>query len=754
MPEKANWRVPRARISREKLRVLHGEKSHREKQDAESAEFTKTTAVTMNPSLIPFFAPQGIVLFGATADPTRLGFGLARNLAQSGYSGAIHFVNPKGGQLLQRPLHPTLATVPDPVDLALLLVPAPLTPGILADCGQRGIRAAIILSGGFRETDEAGARLEAECLQVAHDYGMRLIGPNCVGLLDTHLPLNATFLPAPGPAPGDIAFISHSGAICSIIIDWAAGQGFGLSRLVSLGNQADVDETDALTAVAADPHSKVITLYLEGVKNGRRFSQIAQAISRQKPIVALKVGRFAAGQQAAASHTGALAGSESAFAAACRRAGILRAESSEQQFDWARALAGAPLPQGRRVAILTDAGGPGVTAADALEANDLQLAQLHEETIARMAAILPPFATLHNPVDILASGSPEQYADCLRLLLADPGVDSVLLLLPTPPMYTAEAVAQAIIPIIRAAEKPVLLALMGERSIQAAAAAFRAAHVPEYRFPERAASALAALTRRAEYLARANGQPIRHADAQMERARELLAGLSKEGRAAVPTAVLQQLLAAYGLRLPELRLARTAEEAAAAFAAFGHPVALKIASPDILHKSDVGGVMVGVEGETAVAAAFAEMIARVRAAQPEAVIEGVHVQPMIPPGQEVIIGALHDPQFGPVVMFGSGGVEVEGLGDVAFALAPLTEADLDYLLANTWAGRRLAGFRHLAAGDITAVRAALSRLAQLAADFPELAELEINPLRVLPAGAGVYALDARAILRQAESPQV
>lgn len=698
-----------------------------------------------HPSLSPFFDPQGIVLFGATADPTRLGFGLARNLVQSGYPGAIHFINPKGGQLLERPLHPSLATVPDPVDLAVLLVPAPLAPPILAECGQRGIRAAIILSGGFRETDKAGAEVEAECLRIARQHTMRLIGPNCVGLLDTHLPLDTTFLPPPGPAPGDIAFISHSGAICAIIIDWAAGQGFGLSRLVSLGNQADVDETDALTAVAADPHSKVITLYLEGVKNGRRFSQIARDISRQKPIVALKVGRFAAGQRAAASHTGALAGSESAFDAACRRAGILRAESSEQQFDWARALTGAPLPQGRRVAILTNAGGPGVTAADAVEANGLSLAQLSEETIAHLGAILPPFASLHNPVDMLASAAPEQYAACLRLLLADLGVDSVLLLLPRPPMYAAETVTQALIPIIQAAEKPVLLALMGERLVQAAASQLRAARVPEYRFPERAASALAALSERADFLARVDAPAILYEDVQADRARELLASLPREKGAAVPTAVLQQLLTAYGLRSPGLRLAETAAAAVIAATKFGYPVALKIASPDILHKSDVGGIALGLETETAVATAFDTMMAQVRAAQPDAAIQGVHVQPMIQPGQEVIIGALQDPQFGPVVMFGSGGVEVEGLDDVAFALAPLTEADLDYLLANTWAGRRLAGFRHLVAGDQTAVRGALGRLAQLAADFPELAEIEINPLRVLPAGAGVYALDVRAL---------
>ncbi|MCA9874253.1 MAG: CoA-binding protein, partial [Anaerolineales bacterium] len=293
--------------------------------------------LSTDPSLAPFFAPQGIVLFGASTNPTKLGFGLARNLVQSGYSGAIHFVNPRGGTLLERPVYTDLTAVPDPVDLAVLLLPAELAPATLAACGQRGIRAAIIAAGGFRETNEAGAHLEQACLDTARQYGMRLIGPNCIGLVNTHLPLDTTFLPPPGPTPGDVAFVSHSGAICAAVIDWARGQGFGLSQLVSLGNQADVCETDVLASVAADPHTRVLTLYLEGISDGRRFVHEAAQVTREKPVVALKVGRYASGQKAVASHTGALAGSESAYEAAFRRAGVIRANTAEELFDWARA---------------------------------------------------------------------------------------------------------------------------------------------------------------------------------------------------------------------------------------------------------------------------------------------------------------------------------------------------------------------------------------------------------------------------------
>ncbi len=458
--------------------------------------------------LTPFFAPRGVLLVGASHDPTKLGYGLARNLVQSNYLGAVHFVNPKGGNLLGRPLHTRIADVPDPVDLAILLIPAPSVPAALGECGERGIHAAIIGAGGFRETGPDGAALEAECLRVARAYEMRLMGPNCIGLLDTHLPLDATFLPPPGPPPGDVAFISHSGAICAAVIDWARGQGFGLSRLVSLGNQVDVNETDVLAPVAADPFTRVLTLYLEGVSDGRRFIIEASRATRQKPLIALKVGRFSSGRRAVASHTGALAGQEAAYDAAFRKAGVIRAETSEEMFDWGRALAWCPPPHGRAVAVLTNAGGPGVTAADALEASGQRLAELNDATRLALQAILPPAASLHNPVDMLASASPEQFAACLKLLLTDPGVDSALVILPPPPMYTAGAVAKALIPVIHNAEKPVVVALMGERLIQEAVEHFRAARVPEYRFPERAASALAVLAQRAEYIAAAGDSEV------------------------------------------------------------------------------------------------------------------------------------------------------------------------------------------------------------------------------------------------------
>lgn len=702
----------------------------------------------LDPSLAPFFSPQGVAIVGASHDPTKLGYGLSRNLVQSGYRGAIHFVNIRGGDLLGHPVYSHLAQVPDPVDLVVLLIPAPFTPAVLEECAARGIRAVILAAGGFRETSPQGADLEEQCLQIARRHNIRLIGPNCIGLLDTHLPIDATFLSPPGPTPGDIAFISHSGAICAAVIDWARGQGFGLSRLVSLGNQADVSETDVLAPVAADPYTRVLTLYLEGIRDGRRFIEQARLVSRSKPIVALKVGRFASGQKAVASHTGALAGQESAYNAGFRRAGVIRADTSEELFDWARALAWCPLPHGRRVAVLTNSGGPGVTAADALEAQGLALAELSESTKSALNEILDPSASLHNPVDMLAGASPQQFANSLRLLLADPGVDSAMVILPPPPMHTAGGVAKAIIPVIFTANKPVVIALMGERLIQEAVEYFRAARIPDYRFPERAASALAILSQRAETLQRTASQEPAYLDqASIDQAsvQAILAQYPPQALQAsagfLPPDTAMQILHAYGLPVPHTPLAEDAAAAMRFAAELGYPVALKVASPDIPHKSDVDGVRLNLKDPAAVQQAYDQVLANAQRAQPAARLQGVHIQRMLPGGQDVIIGAVQDPQFGALLMFGSGGVEVEGLKDVEFCLAPPTTDELERLLEKTWAGRKLHGFRHIPPADLEAVRMALVRLGQLAADFPALLEIEINPLRVFSEGAS--ALDSR-----------
>ena len=690
-------------------------------------------------SLLPFFTPRGIAVIGASSHPHKLGYGVARNLIQSGYAGAVYFVNPKGGDLFTRSMYRSIAEIPDPVELAVLVVPAPFAPETMRACGERGIKAAILVSGGFRETGEEGAALEAETLRVAQEYGIRMIGPNCIGLLDTHLPLDTTFLPPPVPRPGELAFISHSGAICAALIDWSMRQGFGFSRLISLGNQADVSETDILPLVADDEYTKVLTLYLENISDGARFIEEARRVVAQKPIVALKVGRSASGQRAAASHTGALAGAESAFEAAFEKAGVFRADTTEEMFDWARALAWAPLPQGRRMAVLTNAGGPGVIAADALEHNGLQLADLSPETLDALAKLLPPAASVHNPVDMLASASAEDYGEGLRLLLADPNVDGALVIMPPPPMYPARHAADAMIPVIQASDKPVVVVLMGSTQIEVASEHLQAARIPDYRFPERAASALARLAERAEFLGEMDESAAPLADVDSTEIRAALAD-AKSG-SWLDTVLADRLMNIYGISTSPIKLAPNAESAARLGEELGFPVVMKIASPDIPHKSDVDGILLNVKTAEEIVEGFEMLVARVQAQRPRARLEGVLIQRMIPAGQEVIVGAVRDPQFGALMMFGSGGVEVEGLKDVAFALAPLSSRDAKKMLEKTWAGRKLAGYRSLAPADKPAVVDALRRLSQLAHDLPEIAEIEINPLTVLE--EGVVAVDVR-----------
>ncbi len=679
----------------------------------------------MDSSLIPFFAPRGVVVVGASTSPEKLGYGVARNLIQSGYAGGIHFVSQKPGELFERSLYTELTQVPDPVDLAILIVPPNAMPKTIEGCGQRGIPAAIVMSSGFREVSAEGAALEQKCLDVARVYNVRLLGPNCIGTIDTFLPLDTTFLQPPMPAQGPIGFISQSGAFCAAIIDWARAENFGFSQLISLGNQADVNETDVLSMLATEEHTRVIVLYMESVSDGFRFVDVAQRVTRDKPVVALKVGRFESGQKAAASHTGALAASDTAFDAAFEKAGILRADSAEQMFDWARALADCPLPRGSHFAILTNAGGPGVIAADSLEQNGLHLAKLNEPTLKALITNLPPAASVFNPVDMLASASPETYASCLKLLLEDDNVDGVLVILPPPPMFKAEHVAEKLVDVIKQFDKPVIVALMGSTLVEKARSIFERARVPSFPFPERAASALGALVKRAEFL----DQGRLTIDHIVHRPSSIVSYSTEE------------LLAVYNIPTAPIKLARDLHEAIFIANELGYPVVMKIASPDILHKSDVGGVILRIQDSTSLRSAYTQMMEHVKAARPEARIEGVHIQRQIPDGQEVIVGAVRDPQFGPLMMFGSGGVEVEGLKDVAFALAPLTQAEALKMIRKTWAGRKLKGFRNIPPADEESVIDVLVKLSHLVLENESIEEIEINPLRVLE--DGVIAIDVR-----------
>ncbi len=681
--------------------------------------------------LDPFFNPNGVAVIGASADPHKLGHGVVRNLIEYRYRGPIYPINPKAGEILGRTCYPSIGDVPDPVDLAVVVVPAPAVADVVDQCGRRGIRHAIVVSGGFGETGPEGQAREETLMEAAARHQMRIIGPNCIGAIDTHTPINTTFVVGM-PQGGDIGFVSQSGAMCAVVIDWARGAGVGFSRIVSLGNQVDVSEAEMLSAMASDPQTRVITAYIEGVADGRAFMTAAEEAARGKPVVVLKGGYGESGARAVASHTGALAGSAEAYDAAFQHSGVLRADTMEELFDWARALAWQPLPAGNRVGVLTNAGGPAILAVDALEAAGLQLAPLTEDTCEYLRHRLPGASSVGNPVDILAGSGPGLYAVGLDALLSDPTVDAALVIQAPQDWFLPASLAEVVAEVAAVHHKPVLASIMGLASVDQALAILHRRRVPNFAFPERAASALKAMLARREWL---------------ETPQQQLATLPridvKAARKALDRDDFAQALAAYGVNLPPTRPASTAEEAVQAAEKIGYPVVLKLDSPDFSHKSDVGGVALNLMDPAAVQAAYEYIVGAARDASPGATIQGVLVQKMFTGGQELIVGVRRDPQFGPLALVGSGGVEVELLRDVATGIAPLSKTQASRLLDNTRAGVRLKGWRGTPPADRPATIEAMRRVAQIACDFPEIEELEINPLYVLPDGHGAYAVDVR-----------
>ncbi|MGQ9491008.1 MAG: acetate--CoA ligase family protein [Anaerolineae bacterium] len=714
-------------------------------------------------SLAPFFTPNGVAVIGASRDPRKLSYGVVRNLIdpERGYPGPVYPVNPKADEILGLRCYPDIASVPDPVELAVLIIPATAVPAAVEACGRRGIKAAVVISGGFREVGPEGAAREAEMVAIARRYGMRIMGPNGVGVIDTHTPLNTTFVKGM-PPKGHIAFLSQSGALCGGIIDWTVGRGIGFSRFLSVGNEADVNETDLIPFLAADEASRVIALYLEDVKGGPAFVDALRAASAAKPVVALKTGRTAGGQLATASHTGALAGPHAAFRAACVQTGVIEVEHIEVLFNAALALACQPLPAGNRVAIVTNAGGPAALAADTLEPAGLQLARTGVETQAVLRSFLPPDAQTAGPVDLLGGADEDSYRRAMDAVLADPACDGVLAILVPQALVNSVAVVQAFAAAAAAQPppaKPVLICLMGEASLEEAFRVARAADLPAYTFPEDAVAAFGALWRRARWLHR--GAPCGVAleaeagpeatSLQMARARRevqnaLLLARSA-GRLVLDAVEAQPLLAAYGIPIPREALATSPADAARFATDIGFPVALKLISPDILHKTDIGGVILNVQSPEAASVGFEALVARAGAAHPGARIRGVQVQQMVLGGQEVIIGVKRDPTFGPLIMFGLGGVYVEALRDVSFRLAPLTRADAEEMIDEVKSAKLLAGLRGAPPADRAALGDAIVCIGRLAADHPEIVELDVNPLLVLPRGQGAVAVDVRVILR-------
>jgi acetyl coenzyme A synthetase (ADP forming)-like protein len=691
-----------------------------------------------------FFHPRGVAVLGASADPTKLSHGVLRNLVTHDYRGPVYPVNPKGGAMLGLRVYTSIAEAPDPVDLAVIVLSADRTVEALEACGQRGIRAAVLIASGFGELGAGGREREAQLREIARQYDIRFIGPNCVGVVDTYAPIDTTFIRTM-PVQGVIGFVSHSGAVCGGTMDWAGAVGVGFSRIISLGNQVDVDVADALDSLAADPHTRVVAAYVEGLPDGQRFVESARRLTPHKPLVVLKAGRTPSGTRAVASHTGALAGADQVFLAACRKTGAIPVEDLEELVDAAIALAYRQPLSGPNMAILTNAGGPAAVGADALDRQGLRLADLSEETQTRLREICPPGTMTGNPVDMLGGPQTEHYAAAMKVLLAAPEVDGVMVVFVPQAIMPPHDVAVAVARAAEQAAKPVVCCISGGGGIRAAARVLHSHDVPHYLTPARAALGFGVLWRYGHVRARPTPAPEPAMDVDQVRATALIEEALSAGQRVLDSQAGAEVVAAYGLSTPPSGLAASAEEAATLAERVGYPVALKRVAPGVIHKTDVGGVALGLADADAVRTAFTQMVGAG---------ERGFVQCMAPQGGdhsgriEVIVGAQRDAQFGPLVMFGLGGTYVEVLRDVAFRLAPLSASEAREMVSETAAGRLLAGVRGQPSGDVDAMVEALLRVSQLMVDLSQVAEVDLNPLIVGAVGAGAWAVDVRIVLTE------
>jgi acetate---CoA ligase (ADP-forming) len=698
-------------------------------------------------NLKPFFEPGSVAVIGASSNTSKLGYAVLKNLHEGGYSkrGKIYPINPGAEEILGYPAYPSVGEVPDPIDLAVIVIPYPHVPDALRTCGKKGIPAAIIISAGFREAGEEGLERELELIEIAREYDIRLIGPNCLGIIDTFTPLNASFA-AGTPPSGPMAFMSQSGALGTAVLDIALSGQLGLSKFVSLGNKADVNEIDLLKAWEDDENTTAILIYNEGIPNGAEFIEVARQVARCKPVVAIKSGVTQAGSRAVSSHTGSLAGSEQAYQAAFQQAGVIRADSMQDLFDMALALAYQPPLAGDRIAIITNAGGPGILATDALERAKLSLARFELETQHALEQYLPDAASAANPVDVLGDARADRYRFALETVAADPNVDGMMVVLTPQAMTEIEATAEAVVELSKNVDKPILACFMGEASLKNAINKLVANGVPNYPFPERAALAFHAMSDYREIKARPQLEFV-HYEVDAPSVRRLFERVKAEDRVSIGDFESREVLTAYGMEIPASEIAANPDEAIEIATRIGFPVVLKIASPDILHKTDVGGVKVGLRNPEEVRDAFELMVYRAERYIPDANIWGCLVQQMVPQGGlEVLVGMNRDPQFGPLVTFGLGGIYVETLKDVTFRIAPFSKQEAEQMLQEIRAHALLDGVRGQPAYDKEAIVDVLLRIGQLVGDFPEIAELDINPLMVYPQKRGAIAIDMRLIL--------
>ena len=677
-------------------------------------------------------------MIGASASPEKIGYAIVDNLIKSGYKGKVYPINPKEKEILGLSCQSAISKIKEKVDLVVIAVPARFCVQVLRECGEAGVKGAIIITAGFKEVGVEGLKLERELQAVSKEYNIRLVGPNCVGLMDTHTPLNASFA-AGFPDKGNISFISQSGAMVIAILDWSFQAGLGFSRFISLGNKSDLNESDFIESCAADPNTKVILVYAEDVSDGERFVRVCTEASKIKPIVILKSGTSTAGAQAASSHTGALAGSNRAYDTAFRQSGILRTDNMSDLFNLGRAFSTQPLPQGNRVAIITNSGGPGIIATDVIEKGGLKMARFDKATIDHLREFLPAESNIYNPIDVLGDARVDRFRFALEKAYEDENVDSIILILSPTAVTEPEKTAQMMLEYTKKyPEKPVLAVYMGGKALAKGKEMLVKGNVPTFTFPESAVNAIKGMARYAGFK-RANSEapslPLPQVNRDIVKA--TFYDVIKDRRVQLMGYESSRVLDAYGIPVNRTYLATTVEEACQISQKIGFPVVLKISSPEIAHKTDVGGVEIGLHNRREVEKSYRRIEERVRHFMPDAPIYGIEVSKMVDDGVEVIIGMSRDIQFGPMIAFGLGGIYVNLLEDVSFRLASAlnNRQSIEEMIAETKAFTLLKGYRGQKSADVDALIDAIYRSAQLVQDFEEITEMDINPLRVYASGA-------------------
>jgi len=694
-------------------------------------------------SLHHLFCPKSVAVIGAARGKRKVGHIILSNIISSGYKGKLFPINPKAEKIGGVKCYPSVLNVPCDIDLAIIVIPSVLVMGVLEECSKKNVKWSIIISSGFKESGIDGVRRERQLIEKVKNYGIRILGPNCLGIIDTSCPINASFSSSMPPR-GSIGFISQSGALGVAILDWAKTNNIGFSKFVSLGNKADISENDFIEKWENEKDTDVITAYLEGVKYGREFIKISSKVSKKKPIIVIKSGNTDAGARAVSSHTGTLAGSARAYEAAFKQAGIIRAYTIRDLFNYASAFSYQPLPKGKKVVIITNAGGPGIMATDACEKNDILLAGFGNKTIDNLKKFLPKAANLYNPVDILGDALADRYRKTLETVIEDANIDAVVVILTPQGMTQSLETARAIVQVIKDSRNPVpvLTSFMGGFEVEKAIEFLAEKNIPNFKIPEEAIDTLKVMMDYNKWKS-AEIFTVEKFDIDNRRVKEIFERCRCEGRIELGEMESREILKIYGIRVPKAELARDIGGAKQIAKKIGYPLVLKIVSPNISHKTDVGGVKVRIEDEKDLEENYDQILFNVKKYMPGANIRGILVQEFIEDKKETIIGMSEDPQFGPVIMFGLGGIYVEALKDVSFRIAPVSRRAASDMIEEIKAVKLLKGTRGEDPSDIDSIIDIILKVSQLVTDFSEIMEMDINPLFVKRQGEGSIAGDAR-----------